>query len=222
MRASHAVVVSRPRGRGRGARPRRPRDLRIMCAGSVIEIYKDVGLPEVFAEAFELGDLRGHSRARSHPDGDGEPGDDRGLAPVLDRASTSASSTTARSRTTTRCGGRCVARGSSSRRRTTPRWRRATLEWRLREGATLEPGVGGLPRRPRRLLHVRPWGRRRALQCCGTRSPASLRCSRRPTTGWRWRPSTTRLPVLPGADDATSVGTRARRCLRLGPGAAVA
>jgi glutamate synthase domain-containing protein 1 len=60
VRASHAVIVvpveaSEVEGRVRAARS----DLRIMSAGSVIEIYKDVGLPEVFAEEFTLDDLRG-------------------------------------------------------------------------------------------------------------------------------------------------------------------
>ena len=58
------------RSRPRPARPRpacgpRERDLRVMSAGQVIEIYKDVGLPEVFAEAFELANLQG-SHALGH------------------------------------------------------------------------------------------------------------------------------------------------------------
>jgi glutamate synthase domain-containing protein 1 len=66
VRASHAVIVvpveaSEVEGRVRAARS----DLRIMSAGSVIEIYKDVGLPEVFAEEFTLDDLRG-SHALGH------------------------------------------------------------------------------------------------------------------------------------------------------------
>ena len=39
-------------------RRRRP-DLRVMSAGSVIEIYKDVGRPRLFAETVGLGDFRG-------------------------------------------------------------------------------------------------------------------------------------------------------------------
>jgi methylamine---glutamate N-methyltransferase subunit A len=66
VRASHSVIVvpaeaSEAEGRVRAARS----DLRIMSAGSVIEIYKDVGLPEVFADEFELDDLRG-SHALGH------------------------------------------------------------------------------------------------------------------------------------------------------------
>src|SRR5262245_56481534 len=58
VRASHAVVpaeASEAEDRVRTAR----RDLRIMSAGRVIEIYKDVGLPEAFAATFELHDLHG-------------------------------------------------------------------------------------------------------------------------------------------------------------------
>ena len=60
VRASHAVVVVPTEAAEAEARVRASgRGLRIMSAGSVIEIYKDVGLPEVFAESFELGDLHG-------------------------------------------------------------------------------------------------------------------------------------------------------------------
>jgi len=66
VRASHSVIVvpaeaAEAEGRVRAARS----DLRVMSAGSVIEIYKDVGLPEVFAEEFELTDLHG-SHALGH------------------------------------------------------------------------------------------------------------------------------------------------------------
>src|SRR5262245_57123210 len=54
-RASHAVVVVSAEAAEAEARVRAARgDLRIMSAGRVIEIYKDVGLPEAFAAAFEL------------------------------------------------------------------------------------------------------------------------------------------------------------------------
>jgi glutamate synthase domain-containing protein 1 len=60
VRASHAVLVV-----GGGAddveawiRARR-RDLRVMSAGQVIEIYKETGLPDEFARAFALEDIRG-------------------------------------------------------------------------------------------------------------------------------------------------------------------
>ena len=68
------------------------------------------------------------------------------------------------------------------------------LTWRLREGATPRAGARGLPRRPRRLLHLPRRHASTASRCSATRSPASPRCSPRPTTGWRWRRSTARSP----------------------------
>jgi glutamate synthase domain-containing protein 1 len=60
VRASHAVLVvdadpSEAEDWVRGNRP----DLRVMSAGSVIEIYKDVGLPHEFVVQFGLEDLTG-------------------------------------------------------------------------------------------------------------------------------------------------------------------
>jgi glutamate synthase domain-containing protein 1 len=60
VRANHAVLVVE----GEAAevedwiRRRRP-DLRVMSAGRVIEIYKEVGRPEAFVEQFRLGDIEG-------------------------------------------------------------------------------------------------------------------------------------------------------------------
>ena len=51
VRASHAVIVVPGVAGEAEARVRAARaDLRVMSAGQVIEIYKDVGLPTVFAE----------------------------------------------------------------------------------------------------------------------------------------------------------------------------
>jgi glutamate synthase domain-containing protein 1 len=60
IRASHAVLVVRAAALEAEAwvRANRP-DLRVMSAGEVIEIYKETGLPEEFAAAFHLEDLRG-------------------------------------------------------------------------------------------------------------------------------------------------------------------
>jgi methylamine---glutamate N-methyltransferase subunit A len=60
VRASHAVVVldgdaAVAEEWVRSAHP----ELRVMSAGSVIEIYKEVGRPDVFAEQFSLTDLQG-------------------------------------------------------------------------------------------------------------------------------------------------------------------
>src|SRR5262245_24416718 len=60
VRASHAVFVvdADAADAERWVRADRP-DLRVMSAGRVIEIYKETGLPEEFARAFALEDLRG-------------------------------------------------------------------------------------------------------------------------------------------------------------------
>ncbi len=66
VRASHGVVVVPTEAAEAEARVRAARDdLRVMSAGRVIEIYKDVGLPEVFSETFELANLHG-SHALGH------------------------------------------------------------------------------------------------------------------------------------------------------------
>src|SRR6185436_11942305 len=60
VRATHAcIVVEADAGEvERWAVDARP-DLRVMSAGSVIEVYKEVGRPEVFARQFALDDVRG-------------------------------------------------------------------------------------------------------------------------------------------------------------------
>jgi glutamate synthase domain-containing protein 1 len=60
IRASHAVsVVEADAAEAEGwVRSNRP-DLRVMSAGAVIEIYKETGLPEEFAAAFQLEDFKG-------------------------------------------------------------------------------------------------------------------------------------------------------------------
>jgi methylamine---glutamate N-methyltransferase subunit A len=60
QRASHAVVVVDADADAAEEWVRRTHsDLRVMSAGSVIEIYKEVGRPEVFAQQFALDDLSG-------------------------------------------------------------------------------------------------------------------------------------------------------------------
>jgi glutamate synthase domain-containing protein 1 len=60
VRASHAVLVveGEPGAAEEWVRSAHP-ELRVMSAGSVIEIYKETGRPEVFAEQFALSELRG-------------------------------------------------------------------------------------------------------------------------------------------------------------------
>jgi len=59
-RAKHAVVLVEgdPDEAEAGIRERHP-GLRVMSAGRVIEIYKEVGRPRAFADAFALGDFQG-------------------------------------------------------------------------------------------------------------------------------------------------------------------
>ena len=60
VRASHAVIlVAAEADEAVGWLDARDDALRVMSAGRTIEIYKEVGLPRVFAERFELSDLRG-------------------------------------------------------------------------------------------------------------------------------------------------------------------
>ena len=57
-RAKHALVLADDEDAERRIRAERP-DLRVMSAGRVIEIYKEVGRPRDFAVAFRLADFRG-------------------------------------------------------------------------------------------------------------------------------------------------------------------
>jgi glutamate synthase domain-containing protein 1 len=60
VRASHAVVlVDADAGEAEAWVRRTFPDVRVMSAGSVIEIYKEVGRPEVFSEEFSLADFQG-------------------------------------------------------------------------------------------------------------------------------------------------------------------
>ncbi len=143
VRASHAVVVVPAPAAEAEARVRAVRgDVRIMSAGRVIEIYKDVGLPEAFAATFELGDLRG-SHALGHT-----------------RMATESRVTTEGSHPFSTGLDLClVHNGSLSNHNTLRRsLRREGIEfqtendtevaagylaWRLREGATLEQALEG-------------------------------------------------------------------------------
>ena len=60
VRASHAaILVTAEADEAVAWLDLRDDALRVMSAGRTIEIYKEVGLPRVFAERFELADLRG-------------------------------------------------------------------------------------------------------------------------------------------------------------------
>jgi glutamate synthase domain-containing protein 1 len=143
VRASHAVLVVPAEAEAAVARVRAERgDLRVMSAGRVIEIYKDVGLPQVFADTFELASLRG-SHALGHT-----------------RMATESRVTTEGSHPFSTGLDLClVHNGSLSNHNTLRRLLRhegiefqtendtevaaGYLEWRLREGATLEQALEG-------------------------------------------------------------------------------
>src|SRR5581483_5337684 len=66
VRASHAVfVVETDAALAEAWVVREHPELRVMSAGEVIEIYKEVGRPERFAERFRLSELHG-SHALGH------------------------------------------------------------------------------------------------------------------------------------------------------------
>ena len=143
VRASHAVIVVAAEAGEAESRVRAARsDLRIMSAGQVIEIYKDVGLPAVFASAFELSNLQG-SHALGHT-----------------RMATESRVTTEGSHPFSTGLDLClVHNGSLSNHNTLRRTLRREgiefqtendtevaagyLEWRLREGASLEQALEG-------------------------------------------------------------------------------
>ena len=87
--------------------------------------------------------IDGQPRARPHAHGDREPRHDRALAPVLHRASTSASCTTARCRTTTACGSELRREGIEFQTDNDTEVAAGYLTWRMREGATLEQALEG-------------------------------------------------------------------------------
>ena len=155
VRASHAVFVvdaDADEAEALGAGEPHP-DLRVMSAGEVIEIYKETGLPEEFAAAFRARGLHGHARARPHADGDREPRHDGGLASVLDgprplpRPQRLALEPQPAAREPAPRGDRVPDRERHRGRGRLPRLAPA-------RGRVARAGARGLPRRPRRLLHL--------------------------------------------------------------------
>ena len=125
-----------------------------MSAGQTIEIYKEAGSPREFVERFALRDMQG-SHALGHTRMATESrGDHRALAPVLDRP-----------RPLPRAQ-RLALEPQPPAPAAAPRGHRVPDRQRLRGGRRLpDPpdargrlagaGARGLPRGPRRLLHVR-------------------------------------------------------------------
>ena len=96
-----------------------------------------------------------HARDRPHAHGDRERGHDRAARTRSRPARTSASCTTARSRTTTALRRELRREGIEFQTENDTEVAAGYLAWRLREGDALQRGARGLPRRPRRLLHLR-------------------------------------------------------------------
>jgi len=143
VRHNHALLTlpCGPADAQARAQEHRP-DLRVMSAGEVIEIYKEVGRPERFAELFALGDIRGthaigHTRMAteskvttegSHPFSTGED-----LCLVHNG---SLSNHNALRRSLRKEGIRFVSENDTE-------VAAGYLAWRLREGATLQEALEG-------------------------------------------------------------------------------
>lgn len=143
VRASHAVLVveadaAEAESWVRASRP----DLRVMSAGRVIEIYKEVGSPRAFVEQFRLADLQG-THALGHT-----------------RMATESRVTTEGSHPFSTGFDLCLVHNGSlsNHNRLRERLRREGIEfqtendtevaagylaWRLREGASLEQALEG-------------------------------------------------------------------------------
>jgi glutamate synthase domain-containing protein 1 len=143
VRASHAVLVVEADAPEAEAwvRANRP-DLRVMSAGSVIEIYKETGLPREFVEQFALSELTG-THALGHT-----------------RMATESRVTTAGSHPFSTGFDLCLVHNGSlsNHNRLRENLRREGIEfqtendtevaagylaWRMREGATLEAALEG-------------------------------------------------------------------------------
>ncbi len=143
VRASHAVVVV-PAGAAEAEERvlASRRDLRIMSAGRVIEIYKDVGLPQQFAATFHLDDLHGthalgHTRmaTESRVTTEGSHPFSTGLDLCLVHNGSLSNHNTLR---------RSLRReGIEFQTENDTEVAAGYLEWRLREGASLEQALEG-------------------------------------------------------------------------------
>jgi glutamate synthase domain-containing protein 1 len=142
-RARHALVLAEGEADAVEERIHAERpDLRVMSAGRVIEIYKEVGRPREFAEAFELSDFQGthglgHTRmatesrvttAGSHPFSTGHD-----LCLVHNGSLSNHN----------RLRERLRREGMSFQTENDSEVAAGYLTWRMREGATLEQALEG-------------------------------------------------------------------------------
>ena len=128
--------------------------LRVMSAGDRIEIFKEAGNPREFVERFGLAVDGRLARARPHAHGDREQGHDRGRAPVLDRPGPVPRAQRLALEPQPAAAD-AAARGDRVPDRERHRGRGRLPRVAAARGRHAAGGAGALPRRPRRLLHVR-------------------------------------------------------------------
>ena len=158
-RARHATPcwssTPTPRARRHWLRDSCP-ELRVMSAGAVDRDLQGGRPADRVRRALRARTTsQGSHGARPHAHGHREPRDDRGLAPVLDRARPVPRAQRLALQPQPRCAASCGARGIEFQTENDSEVAAGYLTWRLREGDSLDAGARGLPRRPRRLLHVR-------------------------------------------------------------------
>ncbi len=224
VRASHAVVVvdAEARETQDWLRDNHP-ELRVMSAGQSLEIYKEAGLPTAFVERFALHDIQashglGHTRmaTESAVTTDGSHPFWTGLDLCLVHNGSLSNHNWLRTK--------LRREGLEFQTENDSEVAAGYLTWRLARGRQPGPGAGELPRRARRLLHVRGRhrgrlrraarpdrlqagrdGRVRRLGGDGLRVPRASRCCRAPRTrpygSRRRRPSTAGRGNQPDGDD---------------------
>ena len=180
VRASHALfVVEGDPGPIQAWLHSRYPELRVMSVGERIEIYKEAGDPRDFIERFRLAEISathalGHTRMATESGGHA-----RALAPLHEPATTSASSTTARSPIHNR---RAAASCERARHHLPDRQRhrgRVPLTWTWRHARRATASSAALQKAcisTTSTVSTRsPSGPPPASPCCATRSPASRR-----------------------------------------------
>ena len=152
-----------PRGRGRGGRGADPRRAPAAADHERGDADRDLQgdrRPARVRRALRAAVAVGHPRARPHADGDREPGHDRGRAPVLDRARPLPRPQRL-ALEPQRAAPPAAARGDRLPDRERHRGRRGLPRVAAARGRRPAGRARGMPRRPRRLLHVRGRHRRR-------------------------------------------------------------
>ena len=208
--------------------PTRPRrwlrehhpELRIMSAGRAHRDLQGDGPADRVRQALRARRDPGQPRARPHAHGDREPRDDRATRTRSRPASTSASSTTARSPTTTACGRELRREGIEFQTDNDTEVAAGYLTWRLREGASLEQALEGCLDD---LDGFYTFAVGTADGFAVLRDPIACKPAvMAETDDWVAMASEYRaIAVLPGAEDAQHLGARAGARSTSGSGSAV-